>query len=90
MVTKFGMSDKFDMMSLETTNNSYLGGDSSLCVSAETASEIDSEVLEIIKTCHAKAREILEENKEKMHDLTKYLYEKETITGEQFMEMLAQ
>ncbi len=90
MVTKFGMSDKFDMMALETTNNPYLGGDSSLSVSAETAAEIDSEVLEIIKTSHAKAKGILEENKDKMHELTKYLYEKESITGEEFMEVLGQ
>lgn len=90
MVTKYGMSEKFGMMALETTNNAYLGGDSTLLVSAETASEIDSEVLEIIKSCYDKAKRILVENKDKMHDLTKFLYEKETITGEEFMEVLAE
>jgi len=88
MVTRYGMSGYFDMMALETVNNPYLGGDTSLLVSAETASKIDEEVLEIIKTCHQKAIKILEENKEKLHEITKYLYEKETITGEEFMAIL--
>ena len=88
MVTRFGMSDKFDMMALETVNNPYLGGDTSLLVSSETAAEIDKEVLKIIKSCHQKAIDILEENKAKLHEITKYLYEKETITGEEFMEIL--
>jgi len=89
MVTRFGMSEEFDMMALETVNNPYLGGDTSLLVSADTASKIDKEVLNIIKTSHQKATQILEENKEKLHELTKYLIEKETITGEEFMRILA-
>lgn len=90
MVTRFGMSEEFDMMALETINNPYLGGDTSLLVSAETASKIDEEVLKIIKSCHKKALEILDENKAKLHDLTKYLIEKETITGEEFMTILSE
>jgi cell division protease FtsH len=89
MVTRFGMSEKFDMMALETVNNQYLGGDASLIVSAETAAKIDEEVLQIIKTCHKRALDILEENKEKLHELAKYLLEKETITGEEFMGILS-
>ncbi|WP_291573281.1 ATP-dependent zinc metalloprotease FtsH [Clostridium sp. UBA4548] len=89
MVTRFGMSEKFDMMALETVNNQYLGGDASLIVSAETAAKIDEEVLQIIKTCHKRALDILEENKEKLHELAKYLLEKETITGEEFMAVLS-
>ena len=88
MVTRYGMTEEFDMMALETVNNPYLGGDTSLIVSAETASKIDDVVLKIIKTCHQKAIGILEENKDKLHELTKYLLEKETITGEEFMEIL--
>ena len=88
MVTRYGMSEEFDMMALETVNNPYLGGDTSLLVSAETAAKIDDEVLKIIKSCHKKAIEILEANKDKLHELTKYLLEKETITGEEFMEIL--
>lgn len=89
MVTRYGMSEEFDMMALETVNNQYLGGDTSLLVSAETASKIDGEVLQIIKSCHNKAAQILDENKGKLHELTKYLLEKETITGEEFMAVLA-
>lgn len=88
MVTRFGMSETFDMMALETVNNPYLGGDTSLLVSAQTASKIDDEVLGIIKSCHQNAIKILEENKDKLHEITKYLVEKETITGEEFMEIL--
>ena len=88
MVTRYGMSEEFDMMALETVNNPYLGGDTSLLVSAVTAAKIDDEVLKIIKSCHKKAIEILEENKDKLHELTKYLLEKETITGEEFMAIL--
>ena len=76
MVTRYGMSEEFDMMALETVNNSYLGGDTSLLVSAQTAAKIDDEVLKIIKSCHKKAIEILEENKDKLHELTKYLLRK--------------
>ena len=89
MVTRFGMSEEFDMMALETVNNPYLGGDTSLMVSAETAAKVDAEILKIIKSCHEKAIQILEENKDKLHELTKYLLEKETITGEEFMAILS-
>jgi cell division protease FtsH len=88
MVTRFGMSEKFDMMALETVNNPYLGGDTTLLVSSETAAKIDEEVLSIIKSCHEKAIQILEDNKDKLHEITKYLFEKETITGEEFMDIL--
>jgi cell division protease FtsH len=90
MVTRFGMSDKFGMMALETVTNQYLGGDTSLLVSAETATKIDEEALRIIKSCHNRAIQILEENKEKLHELAKYLLENETITGEEFMSVLAE
>lgn len=90
MVTRYGMSEAFDMMALETVNNPYLGGDTSLMVSAGTASKIDDEVLKIIKSCHQNAISILEENKEKLHEITKYLMEKETISGDEFMEILNQ
>ena len=88
MVTRYGMSDEFDMMALETVNNPYLGGDTSLTCSADTASKVDAEVLKIIREAHNLARTILEENKEKLHELAKYLYERETITGEEFMYIL--
>lgn len=88
MVTRFGMSEEFDMMALETVTNQYLGGDTSLIVSGETASRIDAEVLKIIKLCHQRAINILEENKDKLHELTKVLLEKETLSGSEFMEML--
>ncbi|MBS4199352.1 ATP-dependent zinc metalloprotease FtsH [Bacillus sp. FJAT-49732] len=89
MVTRFGMSEEFDMMALETVNNPYLGGDTSLLVSAETASKIDDEVLNIIKSCHQNAIKILEKNIDKLHELTKFLLEKETISGEEFMDILS-
>ena len=82
------MSSEFDMMALETQTNMYLGGDSSLACSAETSSRIDAEVLRIIKDAHDKARKILEENMDKLRELSNYLLEMETITGEQFMEIL--
>lgn len=88
MVTRYGMTEEFDMMALETVNNQYLGGDTSLIVSSKTAARIDDVVLDIIKTCHQKAIQILEEHKEMLHELTKYLVEKETITGEEFMGIL--
>lgn len=88
MVTRFGMSDEFDMMALETVNNPYLGGDTSLACSPETAAKVDAEVLKIIREAHALARKILEENKDKLHELAKHLYERETITGEEFMYIL--
>lgn len=85
MVTRYGMSDKYDMMGLETVNNAYLGGDTSMTCSAMTASEIDNEVLQIIKSAHEKARKIISDNKEIMDEAAKYLLERETITGEEFM-----
>lgn len=88
MVTKYGMSDVFGMMGLETTTNVYLGGDSNLTVSDATATKIDDEVLRIIKTCHEKASQILSENRERLDQLTKHLLDKETITGEEFMTLL--
>lgn len=89
MVTRFGMSKSFDMMALETVNNPYLGGDTSLLCSSETAAKIDQEVLAIIKNAHEKAIEILKGNQEKLHELAHYLFEKETITGEEFMEIIS-
>ncbi|TCL45093.1 ATP-dependent zinc metalloprotease FtsH [Harryflintia acetispora] len=88
MVTRYGMSESFDMMALETVHNEYLGGDSSLICSGETASRIDGEVLSLIRRAHEKARGILKENVQKLHELARYLLEKETITGEEFMEIL--
>jgi len=88
MVTRYGMSEEFDMMALESINNQYLGGDGSLTCSSVTSSKIDDEVLNIIKTAHEKAIEILNENIDKLHELANYLIEKETITGEKFMEIL--
>ena len=88
MVTRYGMSEGFDMMALETVNNPYLGGESSLACSSNTSSKIDDEVLKIIKTAHDKAIKILNDNEEKLHELANYLLEKETITGEEFMEIL--
>lgn len=90
MVTRFGMSKDFDMMALETLNNPYLGTDTSLLVSSETASKIDAEILEVIRDCHQKAARILEENKAKLHELARYLFDKETITGEEFMKVLSE
>jgi len=88
MVTRLGMSDTFGMTALEVTNGLYLGQDTSLSCSNETAALIDKEVMEIIRSCYAKARQILEDNKDKLHELAKYLLEKETITGEEFMTIL--
>ena len=88
MVTRLGMSKTFDMMALETVSNQYLGGDASLTCSPETAAKIDEEVLELIRSAHEKAIAILKENMEKLHELAHYLLEKETITGEEFMEIL--
>jgi cell division protease FtsH len=83
------MSKNFDMMALETLSNQYLGSDTSLTCSPEMASKIDAEVLEIIKNAHEKPAGILKDNTEKLHELTRYLLEKETITGEEFMEILS-
>lgn len=85
MVTRYGMSQKYDMMALETVNNAYLGGDASLACSNDTAAEIDNEVLGIIKDAHERAKAIIRDNMDTMHEATKFLLEKETITGEEFM-----
>ena len=88
MITRYGMSDEFDMVALETVTNQYLGGDTSLACSADTQREIDREVVELVKKQHEKAEKILSDNREKLDELAKYLYEKETITGEEFMNIL--
>ena len=88
MITRYGMSDDFDMVALETVNNQYLGGDASLACSAETQTKIDQRVVELVKKQHEKAIQILTENRAKLDELAKYLYEKESITGEEFMNIL--
>lgn len=88
MITRYGMSQDFDMVALETINNQYLGGDASLACSPKTQAEIDSQVVELVRNQHRKATEILTENREKLDKLAKYLYEKETITGDEFMAIL--
>ena len=88
MLTRYGMSDEFDMVALETVNNQYLGGDTSLACSAQTQREIDQKVVELVKKQHEKAIQILTENRDKLDELAKYLYEKETITGDEFMAIL--
>ena len=90
MITRYGMSDNFDMVALETVTNQYLGGDASLACSAETQAEIDRQVVDLVKKQHAKAVRILQENRPKLDELAKFLYEKETITGEEFMDILNQ
>ena len=88
MLTRYGMSDEFDMVALETVNNQYLGGDTSLACSAQTQREIDQKVVELVKAQHAKAVQILTDNRAKLDELAQYLYQKETITGDEFMEIL--
>ena len=88
MVTRLGMSDTFGMTALETVNNQYLGGDTSLACSAETAAKVDEEVVKLIRKAHDEAKELLKNNMSKLHELAKYLYDHETITGEEFMEIL--
>ena len=88
MITRYGMSDDFDMVALETVTNQYLGGDASLACSAETQTEIDRQVVELVKKQHEKAVKILQDNRKKLDELAEYLYEKETITGEEFMKIL--
>ena len=90
MVTRYGMSKGFDMVAMETVTNQYLGGDASLSCSAETQTRIDREVVEVVKTQHEKAIQILTENRTKLDQLSRFLYEKETITGDEFMEILKQ
>jgi len=88
MITRYGMSDEFGMMALETVNGQYLGGDASLACAAETAAVVDEKVNKLLKSQYEKAMELLSTNKNKLHELAKYLYEKETITGEEFMKIL--
>ena len=90
MITRYGMSDDFDMVAMESVQNQYLGGDTSLACSFETQTKIDKKVVELVKTQHAKAYKILEDNIGKLHQLAKYLYDNETITGEEFMKILAE
>lgn len=88
MITRYGMTDDFDMVALETVNNAYLGGDASLACSEHTAATVDDKVVEIVKQQHEKAKQMLVENRGKLDEIAKYLYEKETITGEEFMRIL--
>ena len=88
MVARYGMSKEFDMVAMETVTNQYLGGDSSLACSAQTQARIDEYVVRIVKEQHEKAKNILSENRQKLDELAKYLYENETITGEEFMNIL--
>lgn len=88
MITRYGMSEEFDMVAMETVNNQYLGGDTSLSCSADTQKEIDKKVVELVKAQHEKAKQILENNREKLDELAGFLYEKETITGAEFMDIL--
>ena len=88
MITRYGMTDEFDMVAMENVTNQYLGGDTSLSCSADTQKEIDEKVVQLVKAEHEKARKILAENREKLDELAMYLYEKETITGDEFMDIL--
>ena len=88
MITRYGMSRDFDMVAMETVTNQYLGGDASLSCAAETQAKIDAEVVELVRAQHQKALRLLEENKDKLHELSRFLYQEETITGDQFMEIL--
>lgn len=88
MITRYGMSEEFDMVAMETVTNQYLGGDTSLSCSADTQKEIDKKVVEIVKREHAKAIKLLQDNMQKLDEIASYLYEKETITGEEFMKIL--
>lgn len=90
MITRYGMSDEFDMVAMETVTNQYLGGDTSLACSAETQAKIDKKVSDLIRIEHEKAKKILSDNMDKLEEISKYLYEKETITGEEFMKILGQ
>ncbi|HJB08334.1 MAG TPA: ATP-dependent zinc metalloprotease FtsH [Candidatus Enterocloster faecavium] len=90
MITRYGMSKEFDMVAMETVTNQYLGGDTSLACSAETQTQIDRQVVDLVKTQHQKALQILTDNRKKLDELAKYLYEKETITGDEFMKILNQ
>ncbi len=90
MITRYGMSEEFDMVAMETVNNQYLGGDTSLTCSADTQKDIDKKVVELVKAQHEKAKQILLENRSKLDELAQFLYEKETITGEEFMNILGE
>ena len=90
MITRFGMSDEFDMVAMEALQNQYLGGDTSLTCSAETQAKIDAKVIDLVKTQHEKAKKILSDNRDKLDELATHLYEKETITGEEFMNILGE
>jgi cell division protease FtsH len=88
MITRYGMSKEFDMVAMETVNNQYLGGDTSLACAAETQTQIDKLVVDLVKKQHAKAADILLENRAKLDELAQFLYQRETITGEEFMTIL--
>lgn len=88
MITRYGMSDEFGMVALETVTNQYLGGDASLACSAETQTKIDQQVVALVQKQHDKALKILTDNRAKLDELAQFLYEKETITGEEFMHIL--
>ena len=88
MITRYGMSQDFDMVALETVSNQYLGGDASLACSPELQAKVDYQVVALVKQLHEKAKNILLENREKLDELASFLYERETITGEEFMEIL--
>ena len=88
MITRYGMTEEFDMVAMETVTNQYLGGDTSLSCSADTQKEIDKKVVELVKRQHEKAKKLLEDNRAKLDELAMYLYEKETITGDEFMRIL--
>ena len=88
MITRYGMSPDFDMVAMETVNNKYLGGDTSLACSAATQNQIDKQVVELVKKQHDKAKKLLEENRDKLDELAAHLYESETITGDEFMKIL--
>ena len=88
MITRYGMSEDFDMVALETVNNQYLGGDASLACSAQTQAKIDQQVVGLVKEQHQKALQLLQDNRHKLDEISKYLYEKETITGDEFMALL--
>ena len=88
MITRYGMSEDFDMVALETVSNQYLGGDASLACSAQTQAKIDQQVVGLVKEQHQKALQLLQDNRRKLDEISKYLYEKETITGDEFMKLL--
>ena len=90
MITRYGMSEEFDMVALETVSNQYLGGDTSLSCSAQTQTRIDELVVKLVKQQHDKALTLLRENRDKLETLSRHLYEKETITGDEFMELMKQ